>query len=166
MCFGNSALTGNKLLGWLFKFVSQNAVLTKKNPKPTHLQVSYGKEIIDIHYLGRFLICLHWSHTDPHTVTGGNLRSFAKISALCIDIATATAMAGKAVGLFHRETKRPQFSLANSICTWSWLFPIHSRACEIKHFSAEKGYATKGKTAQSLCFPCCVDVLQLPYIGD
>lgn len=73
-------------------------------------------------------------------------------------------MAGKIVFLFPRETTKMHVLLAKS--TWSWLFPILSGACEIKHSSAWEEYLARGEAVHSLCSICCVDVLQLPYVGN
>lgn len=42
---------------------------------------------------------------------------------------------------------------------------ILSRACEIKHCSAEEGCSAKGEAVHSLCSIHCAGVLQLPHTG-
>lgn len=155
MYFGNSALTGNK---WLEYYITKCS-FDKKFPHQNHTSFLWKENYT--HYLERFLMSLHWRHTDPQRLTGGKLQSCTKISALALPLPLPLQ---EKFWVCSPGTPKMQFSLAKS--TWSWLFPFLSRACEIKHSSAEEGYSAKGEAVHSLCSIHCVDVLQLPYMSN
>lgn len=65
-----------------------------------------------------------------------------------------TAMAGKIVGVFPRETMKTQLSLAKS--TWSWLFPILSKCLWEKSLQCWWGmFSQRKSSAFPLLHPLC-----------